>query len=326
MVIRSVRSRGIWDQALDDGAGRWPATGRRGTSGWRCRRRYAVRAAGGGAAGKGTGHSCDGARRAVGWTGPITWFRDNVRRLRPPHAMDDPYDRLTWLVGDAARRDLWFPLRRIPLQDRLTQALDEGRYQPHGRPGGLWRRRARVRVVRYATGQGRRRGGCRRVYEHVELWMVCQEFPRSLLLLAGSVRSITRVWMPLGKALSSELWRAEIRTDQGRAPPVNEKPRLRAREVYVHAVGVATGCGFGDLPGDFLVPLSDASWPSAPQSPWLGSGCTPPTPGTRGSSAGRRRAGRGRGWWRQCRLPVRSPCPLSRPAGAPTTHPLALAQ
>src|SRR3712207_9093713 len=53
----------------------------------------------------------------VGWTGAITWFRDNVRRLRPGHRPVDPSDRLMWLPGDAAQCDLWFPPRRIPLED-----------------------------------------------------------------------------------------------------------------------------------------------------------------------------------------------------------------
>jgi hypothetical protein len=53
----------------------------------------------------------------VGWTGSITWFRDNVRRLRPEHRPVDPTDRLTWLPGDAAQCDLWFPPRRIALED-----------------------------------------------------------------------------------------------------------------------------------------------------------------------------------------------------------------
>jgi transposase len=39
----------------------------------------------------------------VGWTGSITWFRDNVRRLRPEHRPVDPAGRLTWLPGDAAQ-------------------------------------------------------------------------------------------------------------------------------------------------------------------------------------------------------------------------------
>ncbi len=53
----------------------------------------------------------------VGWEGSITWFRDNVRRLRPEHRRLDPADRLTWAAGDAAQCDLWFPPRKIPLED-----------------------------------------------------------------------------------------------------------------------------------------------------------------------------------------------------------------
>jgi len=53
----------------------------------------------------------------VGWTGSITWFRDNVRRLRPEHRPVDPSDRLTWLPGDAAQCDLWFPPKKIPIED-----------------------------------------------------------------------------------------------------------------------------------------------------------------------------------------------------------------
>ena len=53
----------------------------------------------------------------VGWTGSITWFREHVRRLRPEHRPVDPSDRLTWLPGDAAQCDLWFPPKKIPLED-----------------------------------------------------------------------------------------------------------------------------------------------------------------------------------------------------------------
>ena len=53
----------------------------------------------------------------VGWTGSITWFRENVRRLRPEHRPLDPSDRLIWLPGDAVQCDLWFPPRKIPLED-----------------------------------------------------------------------------------------------------------------------------------------------------------------------------------------------------------------
>ncbi|MGO4664032.1 IS21 family transposase [Terrabacter sp. 2TAF16] len=53
----------------------------------------------------------------VCWGGSITWFRDNVQRLRPQYRPVDPADRLTWLPGDAAQCDLWFPPKKIPLED-----------------------------------------------------------------------------------------------------------------------------------------------------------------------------------------------------------------
>ena len=59
----------------------------------------------------------------VAWTGSITWFRDNVRRLRPEHRPVDPSDRLTWLPGDAAQCDLWFPPKKIGLEDGTTTLL-----------------------------------------------------------------------------------------------------------------------------------------------------------------------------------------------------------
>ena len=59
----------------------------------------------------------------VGWTGSITWFRDNVRRLRPEHRPVDPADRLTWLPGDAAQCDLWFPPKKVPLEDGTRTLL-----------------------------------------------------------------------------------------------------------------------------------------------------------------------------------------------------------
>jgi len=59
----------------------------------------------------------------VGWTGSITWFRDNVRLLRPDYRRPDPADRLVWDAGDAGQCDLWFPPKRIPLEDGSTALL-----------------------------------------------------------------------------------------------------------------------------------------------------------------------------------------------------------
>lgn len=53
----------------------------------------------------------------VGWSGSIRWFRDNVNRVRTDYRRIDPADRLTWAAGDVAQCDLWFPPRKILLED-----------------------------------------------------------------------------------------------------------------------------------------------------------------------------------------------------------------
>lgn len=59
----------------------------------------------------------------VRWSGSIRWFRDNVKRLRTENQRIDPADRLTWAPGDAAQCDLWFPPKRIPLEDGTAKLL-----------------------------------------------------------------------------------------------------------------------------------------------------------------------------------------------------------
>jgi hypothetical protein len=59
----------------------------------------------------------------VGWSGSITWFRENLKRLRPQFRPIDPADRLTWDPGDAAQCDLWFPPKKIPLEDGTAKLL-----------------------------------------------------------------------------------------------------------------------------------------------------------------------------------------------------------
>jgi len=59
----------------------------------------------------------------VGWTGSIRWFRDNVNRLRAERRTVDPADRIVWSAGDAAQCDLWFPPRKILLEDGTRSLL-----------------------------------------------------------------------------------------------------------------------------------------------------------------------------------------------------------
>jgi uncharacterized protein (TIGR03083 family) len=57
--------------------------------------------------------------------------------------------------------------------------------------------------------------------------------------------------------LSDEQWQASVLTAQGRTVPATEVPWIRSREVYVHAVDLATGLSFADLSAGFLTALCD---------------------------------------------------------------------
>lgn len=56
-------------------------------------------------------------------------------------------------------------------------------------------------------------------------------------------------------AMSDAAWSHEVVTAQGRTVPASQVPWMRAREVLVHAVDLATGVTFADLPEDFLTRL-----------------------------------------------------------------------
>jgi transposase len=59
----------------------------------------------------------------IGWTGSITWLRDNVRPLRAQYRRPDPADRLEHAAGDVVQCDLWFPPVKIATGDEATAVL-----------------------------------------------------------------------------------------------------------------------------------------------------------------------------------------------------------
>jgi maleylpyruvate isomerase len=76
-------------------------------------------------------------------------------------------------------------------------------------------------------------------------------------VLRGEVLAATgRLAAAVGE-LPADAWSAEVRTAQGRTVPAAEVPWMRCREVWVHAVDLAAGVGFGDLPDEVLVALVD---------------------------------------------------------------------
>jgi maleylpyruvate isomerase len=52
-------------------------------------------------------------------------------------------------------------------------------------------------------------------------------------------------------------WDAKVITAQGLTRSASEIPWMRVREVYIHAVDLAIGAGFADLPTEFLAALLD---------------------------------------------------------------------
>jgi transposase len=51
----------------------------------------------------------------VGWTRGLTILKDRVRELRPVFAPPDPASRTTYVPGEVAQCDLWFPPADVPL-------------------------------------------------------------------------------------------------------------------------------------------------------------------------------------------------------------------
>jgi maleylpyruvate isomerase len=57
--------------------------------------------------------------------------------------------------------------------------------------------------------------------------------------------------------MPADAWSAQVRTPQGHAVPATEVPWMRAREAWVHAVDLAAGVDFADIPDDVLAALVD---------------------------------------------------------------------
>jgi maleylpyruvate isomerase len=74
-------------------------------------------------------------------------------------------------------------------------------------------------------------------------------------VLAATERLATAV-----RELPDEKWTATVRTMGGRPVPASEVPWMRCREVWVHAVDLATGTEFRDVPEEVLARLVDDVW------------------------------------------------------------------
>src|SRR3984957_7264675 len=58
-------------------------------------------------------------------------------------------------------------------------------------------------------------------------------------------------------AMTDQAWDAKGITAQGLTRSASEIPWMRVREVYIHAIDLATGTTFADLPPEFVSALID---------------------------------------------------------------------
>jgi maleylpyruvate isomerase len=75
--------------------------------------------------------------------------------------------------------------------------------------------------------------------------------------LRSAVLAATQRLAEAVRGLPADAWPAEVRTLSGRTVPASEVPWMRCREVWVHAVDLDAGFGFGDVPEDVLAALVD---------------------------------------------------------------------
>lgn len=75
--------------------------------------------------------------------------------------------------------------------------------------------------------------------------------------LRAEVRTTTERLAEGVRTLPAAAWTAEVRTAQGRTVPAQEVLWIRSREVWVHAVDLAAGLTFHDIPDEVLAALLD---------------------------------------------------------------------
>jgi maleylpyruvate isomerase len=76
-------------------------------------------------------------------------------------------------------------------------------------------------------------------------------------VLRGELKSTAAELEDALAALDATTWRAEVKSALGRAIPAAEIPWMRVREVWLHAVDLAAGTAFTDLPAELVDTLLD---------------------------------------------------------------------
>ena len=91
-----------------------------------------------------------------------------------------------------------------------------------------------------------------------------------LMPLIEDCRSASQRFAVAVNGLPGPAWDVEVRTAQGRTVPASQAVWMRCREVWVHAIDLATGKSFDEVPDDVLVALIDdvtGMWARRGQTP-----------------------------------------------------------
>lgn len=161
-----------------------------------------------------------------------------------------PSQTLAWMKDGTER--LLADLARLP---------DEALTAPTALPG--WTRRHLLAHLAANAGALRNLVYWARTGE--ERRMYASPAQRDTDIAAGAARPAgeLRAWVESSAAaLAADLdslpgpaWEAKVITAQGVTRAAEQIPWMRVREVYVHAVDLAAGTAFADLPADFLAAL-----------------------------------------------------------------------
>jgi uncharacterized protein (TIGR03083 family) len=159
----------------------------------------------------------------------LAWMQDGTERLRGQLAglSEDELDGPTALPG-------W---NRRYLCSHLAANADALRNLVH------WARTGEERRM-YASAQARDEGiAAGALLSSAEL---LARFDSAAAALAADFAAMT-----------NEAWDAKVITAQGLTRSAREIPWMRVREVYIHAIDLAAGTTFADLPPGFLTALLD---------------------------------------------------------------------
>ena len=172
--------------------------------------------------------------------------------LQRPQRPQRPQRTLAWM-NDGTER-LLADLAGLP---------DEALTAPTALPG--WTRRHLLAHIAANAGALRNLLYWARTGEERRMYTSQQQ--RDADIAAGAERPAgeLRAWVESSAAaLAADLdslpgpaWEATVITAQGVTRAAAEIPWMRVREVYVHAVDLAAGTAFADLPADFLAALLD---------------------------------------------------------------------